>query len=215
LTRAGKAVKKKRLDFMHIYILFAHPSRKSFTFRVLQSFCSGLDEGGHSYEIGDLYRMDFSCVMKEAQYERETDWEHPFAPLPSDVAAEQEKISRADGLAFVYPVWWSDCPAILKGWFDRVWSYGFAYFYEGGTERRSSIRLKKALALCPAGHTIKHLTETGIAQSMRLVFLDDRLLNVGIPSVHMEILGGMTNADENRRLINLNLARELGRRFFS
>jgi NAD(P)H dehydrogenase (quinone) len=57
--------------------------------------------------------------MDLAQYERETSFA-PSLPVPADVEVEQGKIDHADALAFVYTVWWSDCPAKLKGWFDRV-----------------------------------------------------------------------------------------------
>jgi NAD(P)H dehydrogenase (quinone) len=48
---------------MQVYILFAHPSRDSFNNSVLESFSQGLKDGGHSYEIGDLYRMGFESEM--------------------------------------------------------------------------------------------------------------------------------------------------------
>lgn len=60
------------------------------------------------------------------------------APLPHDVRMEQEKVNRADALAFIYPVWWSDCPAKLKGWFDKVWTYGYAYAYDENEERHTN-----------------------------------------------------------------------------
>jgi NAD(P)H dehydrogenase (quinone) len=44
---------------MHVYILFAHPSHKSFTWEVLDAFVRGLRDAGHSFEVGDLYEMDF------------------------------------------------------------------------------------------------------------------------------------------------------------
>ena len=46
---------------------------------------------------------------------------------PKDVVAQWEKVKRADGLAFIAPVFWLHFPAILKGWFERVFSYGDAY----------------------------------------------------------------------------------------
>ena len=48
---------------MHIYIVFAHPSRKYFTYSVLKSFKKGLLEAEHSFETGDLYKMDFRTDM--------------------------------------------------------------------------------------------------------------------------------------------------------
>ena len=117
---------------MHAYIVFAHPTRRSFTGAVLEALCRGLDEGGHTFEVGDLYAMEFRSDMTLAEYEREMNLHGDRARslLPDDVIAEHEKIARADGVAFVFPVWWSDCPAKLKGRFDRVWVCGYAYDYD-------------------------------------------------------------------------------------
>jgi NAD(P)H dehydrogenase (quinone) len=49
------------------------------------------------------------------------------AHRPKDVTAQWEKIKNAEGLAFIAPVFWLHFPAILKGWFERVFSYGDAY----------------------------------------------------------------------------------------
>jgi NAD(P)H dehydrogenase (quinone) len=46
---------------------------------------------------------------------------------PKDVIEQWEKLSNADGLAFISPVFWLHFPAILKGWFERVFTYGDAY----------------------------------------------------------------------------------------
>ena len=197
---------------MHVYILFAHPSKASFTWEVLDALTRGLEAAGHSFEVGDLYEMGFQSDMDLAQYERETGAD-PDAPVPEDVRLEQAKIERADALAFVYPVWWSDCPAKLKGWFDRVLTYGYAYVYEDGTHRTSRVEIQKALVLCPAGHTVEHLQETGIAASMRRVMLDDRLLGIGVRKAEMVILGGMVAQDGTVRRQNLARAYELGRTF--
>ena len=167
---------------MHVYVVFAHPSHESFTYEVLQEFLGGLEEGGHTYELGDLYEMNFQADMDLDQYNRETGGD-PAAPVPDDVAAEQEKIERAGGLAFVYPVWWSDCPAKLKGWFDRVHTSGFAYVYQEGSHLTSRFHPEKALVLCPAGHTIEDLGSTHgtrvnnvRAAVPRLVYEDQDLL---------------------------------------
>jgi len=198
---------------MHVYILFAHPSHKSFTWEVLDAFVRGLRDAGHSFEVGDLYEMNFQTDMDLVQYEREIDLD-PDAPVPEDVRLEQAKIDKADALVFVYPVWWSDCPAKLKGWFDRVLAYGYAYFYdEDGAHAKSKIQTQKALALCPAGHTVEHLEETGIAESMRRILLNDRLLGVGVKEAAMEILGGMVGNDPAVRKRNLERAYQLGKAF--
>jgi NAD(P)H dehydrogenase (quinone) len=197
---------------MHVYVVYCHPSPRSFTFAVLESFVAGLQEAGHTYVVGDLYAMDFKSDMDLDQYERETSLE-PSLPVPADVALEQKKIDEADALVFVYPVWWSDCPAKLKGWFDRVWTLGYAYSYEGGSHATSGMGIAKALVICPAGHPIEHLEQIGVAPSMRYIMLNDRLRGVGIEDVEMEILGGMVSQDPKVRERNLKRAHELGKGF--
>jgi NAD(P)H dehydrogenase (quinone) len=196
---------------MHVYILFTHPSKGSFNRAVLEAFIKGLRDAGHSYEISDLYRMAFNAEMDVAQYEREVGFD-PEAPVPHDVKIEQDKINKADALAFIYPVWWSDCPAKLKGWFDRVLTHGYAYFYDDKKERHTKIKIKKAVVICSAGHTVEYLEEIGIAESMRRIMLNDRLLGVGVKEARMEILGGMMPGDVTSRQENLKKAYDLGRK---
>jgi NAD(P)H dehydrogenase (quinone) len=195
---------------MHVYIVFAHPSQDSFNQQVLNTFTKSLRNAGHSYEIGDLYRMDFKSEMDLEQYYREVGLD-PKAPVPDDVRAEQEKINRADALAFIYPVWWSDCPAKLKGWFDRVLTYGYAYFYDDNEERYTEIEIQKAIVICSAGHTLEYLEEIGIAESMRRIMLNDRLLGIGVKEARMEILGGMMPKDDTYRQTNLEKAHRLAK----
>lgn len=197
---------------MHVYILFAHPSRRSFSRSVLEAFIRGLTDAGHTFEVADLYAMRFLSEMDEGQYLREMEL-NPDAPVPEDVRAEQRKIDRAEGLAFIYPVWWSDCPAKLKGWFDRVLTYGYAYYLNDDGEHVSKINIKNAVVLCSAGNTVEHLEEIGIAESMRRIMLNDRLLGVGVKDAHMEILGGMMPHDDTYREQNLRRAYELGKSF--
>jgi NAD(P)H dehydrogenase (quinone) len=47
--------------------------------------------------------------------------------VPGDIAAHQKKVAAADGLVFIAPVYWLGFPTILKGWFERVFAYRFAY----------------------------------------------------------------------------------------
>ncbi len=63
-----------------------------------------------------LRNMDLPAVAKVIHEHR-----------PKDVVAQWNKVMHAEGLAFIAPVFWLGFPAILKGWFERVFSYGDAY----------------------------------------------------------------------------------------
>jgi NAD(P)H dehydrogenase (quinone) len=93
-----------------VLIIYAHPSNKSFTYKVLQTLLNALKMSNHQVEISDLYRMEFQSDMTEEEYNREG-FAKTELPLSGDVAAEHRKIEWADAIIFLYPVWWSDCPA--------------------------------------------------------------------------------------------------------
>ena len=154
---------------MRVFIVYAHPSEDSFTREIRDSFIAGLESTGHSYVMSDLYKMNFITDMSEAEYLLEA-YYRTEAPLPADVIAEQEKINSSDVIAFIFPLFWSDAPAKLVGWFDRVWTYGFAY-----GENRSMKQLEKGLVICSAGNTMEYFHETGILGVLKKVMLDDRL----------------------------------------
>lgn len=73
-----------------------------------------------------------------------------------DVLLEQEKIQNSDAIVFIYPVFWTEAPAKLVGWFDRVWTTGFAY-----NPNPAMKVLEKALFIVCAGKSIQALIETG------------------------------------------------------
>ena len=98
---------------MNILIVYCHPSKKSFTNQIFERLLAGLKTSEHNIVVSDLYQMDFQSDMSESEYEREG-----FAKieksLPEDILKEQKKIQQSDCIIFIYPIWWSDCPAKLK-----------------------------------------------------------------------------------------------------
>ena len=156
---------------MKVFIVYCHPSADSFTREVKDSFIAGLESAGHSYVLSDLYAMNFNSDMCESEYIREAYYKREL-PLPEDVKAEHEKINASDAIAFIYPVFWSDAPSKLVGWFDRVWTFGFAY-----GEKRDMKQLEKGLVLCVAGNTLEYFERTGLADAMKIVMLNDRLFD--------------------------------------
>ncbi|AWK06927.1 NAD(P)H dehydrogenase [Flavobacterium crocinum] len=171
---------------MNILIVYVHPSRKSYTFQVLERLKSVLAIEKWNVEISDLYASNFVSDMSEEEYEREG-FAKTQLPIPADVLQEQEKLEKADCVIFLYPVWWSDCPAKLKGWFDRVYSVGYAYGQNETSRKMKTISL--GLVICTAGHPNTFLNEIEIAQSMEKIMLEDRL-GKRFTNKEMIILGG-------------------------
>jgi len=156
---------------MKVFIVYCHPCGESFTREVRDAFIAGLESAGHSYVLSDLYGMKFVSDMSEDEYRREAFYRREL-PLPADVKAEHGKINSADAIVFIYPVFWTEAPAKLVGWFDRVWTFGFAY-----GDNRTMKQLEKGLALCVAGNTLEYFGETGLGDAMKKVFLNDRFFD--------------------------------------
>ena len=132
------------------------------------AFIKGVVDSGNEYILSDLYKMGFQTDMTEEEYQRDA-YYRDTPDVADDVLAEQEKINSSDAIVFIYPVFWTEAPAKLVGWFDRVWSYGFAY-----GEKTMKV-LDKAVILCSAGNPLERLEEFGLLDSMKRVMLGDRL----------------------------------------
>lgn len=195
---------------MKVFIVYCHPSEDSFTRHVRDAFIRGIVDAGHEYVLSDLYAMGFRTDMSEQEYLRDANYTTE-PPLAADVLAEQAKVNAADAVAFIYPVFWTEAPAKLVGWFDRVWTYGFAY------GERTMKTLDKALFLVTAGNRMERLVQFGLLDSMRKVMLGDRLFN-RVRTSDFVVFDGMTKKLESRLEhwdTNLQTAYEKGRDLFA
>ena len=195
---------------MRVFIVYCHPSEDSFTKNMCDAFIKGVTDSGNEYIISDLYKMGFQMDMTEKEYLRDANYRNT-PDVAEDVLLEQEKINSADAIAFIYPVFWTEAPAKLVGWFDRVWSYGFAY-----GEKTMKV-LDKALIMCSAGNPIERLEEYGLLDSMKRVMLGDRLFG---RAKQMEFIVFDNTSRENELReknwdANLQKAYEIGKGLFT
>lgn len=146
---------------MNIFIILAHPERRSFNGALFDVAVSTLEADGHTVASSDLYRMKFDPVsdrsnflsVKDPDYlklqieETHASEQHSFA---QQIDAEMGKIESCDLMIFQFPLWWFGMPAILKGWVDRVFAmgriYGYGHIYDTG-----KFRGKRALLSLTAG----------------------------------------------------------------
>lgn len=189
---------------MHTLVIYVHPSEQSFTAQVRDEVVKTLEGLGHTWEVSDLYKQNFITDMSEDEYMREAFYKKEL-PLPADVQSEQQKILRSQNLIFIYPVFWTEAPAKLVGWFDRVWTVGFAY------EDCTMPQFENVQFLAIAGNTMEHLEGLGFAQAMHTVMCKDRI-NTRAKKCDMHIFSetsrGMPNR-ENMLAQHLKTAREI------
>lgn len=129
-------------------VIFSDPNYDSFIREVYKTVVNFLSvEYGHTVVRNDLYAMGFKPVLNYEDLEN-----FKQGMITPDIEQEQQQILDADVITFISPLWWGSMPAILKGYIERVFSYGFAY--EFGSDPLSPIGLlkgKKVLLLTSIG----------------------------------------------------------------
>jgi NAD(P)H dehydrogenase (quinone) len=125
---------------MRVLVLFAHPLADSFATALHHAVVGALAEAGHEVDDCDLYATGFEPVMTAAERRAHN------SPNPDLSAVEHhvERLRAADAAVLCFPVWWYGMPAILKGYFDRVWVNGVAFhLHTGGKIEAGLHRIKK------------------------------------------------------------------------
>ncbi|MBI5223195.1 NAD(P)H-dependent oxidoreductase [Candidatus Micrarchaeota archaeon] len=103
-------------------IVFAHPdSEKSHNALLLKFVREKLEKNREKYQIIDLYKEKFDPLLSKEEWKGEKN---------AQIEKYQKMVKEADRLVFIYPVWWYNMPSILKGFFDRVFTNGFAYNFQ-------------------------------------------------------------------------------------
>ncbi len=117
-----------------VTLVLAHPDDNSLNHAVGQSVKKGIEENGSIVHLHDLYKENFYPVLNNEDLNRK------FS-VSEKVLAYQEDIEFSNGIILVFPDWWGQPPAILKGWFDRVLTQGVAFDYRENPEGSAHVPL--------------------------------------------------------------------------
>ena len=146
---------------MNILAVYAHPSPKSFNRAILGVIMDEAAAKGYEQAICDLYALDFNPVLTEKDYEQ-----FNRGRTPDDIRVMHDMIKAADVVAIIHPVWWFGLPAILKGWIDRVFSYGFAYGHDSRGVKPLLAGKKAIIVNTTGGAEQPSYVDTGFGDAM-------------------------------------------------
>ena len=110
-------------DLMRVLVIFAHPLGDSYAATLRDTVVAALEAGGHTVDLCNLYQEDFDPILSAQEWR---DYENTSENTRA-VSRQVERLRQAEGIIFVFPSWWYGMPAILKGYFDRVWLPGVAF----------------------------------------------------------------------------------------
>jgi NAD(P)H dehydrogenase (quinone) len=165
---------------MKVLLVYAHPEPRSLNAALRDVAIEALTAAGHTVRVSDLYAMAWKASVDRDDFPQLASNDQLKVPkasrdafeanaLTDDVKAEQEKLLWADMLILQFPLWWFTMPAILKGWIDRVFAYGFAYGVGEHNDKRWGDRYgegtfagKRAMVITTAGGWAEHYSPRGI-----------------------------------------------------
>ena len=168
----------------NILIIHAHPEPASLTGALKDIAVEKLRAVGHQVKVSDLYAMNWKPLADAQDFTERRDPDrliyiaeskNAFAggTQTNDIAAEQDKLLWADAVLFSFPLWWYGMPAILKGWFDRVFAFGFAYGvgehnaeHWGDRFGEGTLAGRRAMLIVPIGGHLPHYSDRGVNGSI-------------------------------------------------
>lgn len=145
-------------------VIIAHPRVQSFTASVAGAYAEACGALGHAAITRDLYRLGFDPCLKA----EELPLDDSFKPAP-DVIAERNVLQDCDVFAFFYPLWLNAPPAMIKGYLDRVFGFGFAYG-SGGHSYVPLLSGRKLISFSSSGAPSQWLEQTGSLPAVRILF---------------------------------------------
>jgi NAD(P)H dehydrogenase (quinone) len=143
---------------MRAHFVIAHPEPRSFNGALAEAGANALGVAGWTVTTSDLYALGFDPAERPEHYSATGRFDAQAAQraaseadaLPRFVGEELQRLDAADLLVLQYPMWWHLPPAMLKGWFDRVFVYGAGYSSKTRFET-GRFRGKRALVSVTAG----------------------------------------------------------------
>lgn len=178
-------------------IVHADPASDNLTSAARDSMAGFLVSRGWEVEVRSLYDDAFNPV---ASAEEVSFQKHSQNEIDPQVAEYQDLIRKADAIILVYPLWWKQAPAILKGWQDRVFTYGFAYeFVNNSTDSVISLLAGKKMLIINVVASSKEIyKDQGYLKYLDMA--DASLFGVsGMDLTQRHIIYSSTNMDMNEK----------------
>jgi putative NADPH-quinone reductase len=126
---------------MRVHVVHAHPVETSYNRSLFTTVLEALAARGHQVDALDLYGEDFPAVLTR---EERLNYEEVPANLTPAVRPYVDRLRAADAIIFIHPVWNYGYPAILKGYFDRIFLPGVSFVLEGGGVHPNLGNIKRA-----------------------------------------------------------------------
>jgi len=174
-----------------VLILAGHPDSTSFSSALASAYARAAADSGAEVQHIELSQLAFDVVLRQG-YKQEQ-------PLEPDLVMAREAITRADHVAWFFPMWWGAPPALVKGFVERTFTPQFAFRYRGRNQlpekllRGRSARLVTSMDCPAAWYTLVN------RRSVHAAFAGATLAFVGFSPVRSTTFHELRFMDERAR----------------
>lgn len=132
-----------------VHVIHAHPCAESFSTSLNTTTVDTLRDAGWEVDACDLNAEGFNPVLSAEERRNYHDTAINTGPVQPYV----DRLRAADAMVLVFPVWNFGYPAILKGYFDRVFLPGVSFELKDGRVQGCLDNIRKLAAITTYGAT--------------------------------------------------------------
>lgn len=180
---------------MKTTVIYAHPWHGSYNKAILDNVVEQLESRNKPYQVIDLNKDNFNPVLDEGDLSVFSKGE----PTDKMVHHYQGMLRESDEIIFIFPIWWFDLPAILKGFIDKVMLKGFAY-------DETEVGLEGLLTHVSRTHVIttSEVPASYLKNSIEETFIRLTLKSIGLNDIKWLHCDAVSSSEEVHRIVFLN-----------
>lgn len=183
----------------NILIIYSHPRENSLNHSIKESVKKGIKKNTDNIKELELYKEKFNPVLSDIN-------DNNKKPEIDKMKAD---ITWADYIVFITPIWWAGVPAILKGYFDRVFTEDFAFKFNQAGLPEGLLENKKALIFCTSDTPPFLLNVTGGILGIKGI-IKGILKYSGIKDSRFKVFGPVIKSSSQKRSKWLSQAESYG-----
>lgn len=173
-------------------VILAHPNPGSFNASIANAYVEEVTNHGGTASLRNLYALNFNpCLPVEELPLTET------FDVGADIREERFIVQAADVICLVYPLWLNTPPAIMKGYLERVFGYGFGYARDAGGPK-PLLSGKRLISFSTSGAPEEWVRKTGSFEALRVLYDCHLAAMCGlevVDHVHFGSIGSLTRKD--------------------
>ncbi len=177
-----------------VTIIFSHPWHGSFNKAILDTITTALEKKKKEYQVIDLNKDNFNPVMTEGELALYSKGQHKD-PL---VTKYQNMLKKTDEIIFLFPLWWYNTPAILKGFIDKVMLKNFSYT-ESSTGLKGKLTHIRSAKVITTGQAQRWYVKYFAGNMIQKTFINATLKGVGIKNAKWIHCGDVSKGAEMKR----------------